>query len=290
MIPLKCIVEYAILQGQSYDLGRDFGNFQQAVDGTTEQVKQKFEAAINAQLKGKRVRARSSRGYKQYEKDYEFDVSDMSIDDYYDNFVVVAHDRSQRKPREYFLKPRAKIQIVGLASGIPSPKTTPREPQGKNPVVIATPEVPKTTRKTAMAGAMKEENTNRYDAYSIESIVDDIKPWAAKLMKDPRLGAREFVKALGWMRELSDGMSTVAVYDLLIPEDHLKLKLTDVLMKRVLQSVSRPQGNIQVGYELAKFEPVKGAYKVRIKKTIRDIGPKIEPTNTTFNIDEPEKA
>ena len=78
--------------------------FRRTIDGTSEQIKHKFEQAIGEKLNGKRVRARASRGYKQYVKDYEFDIVKISLDDYYDNYVVVAHDNTTPKPKEYFLK------------------------------------------------------------------------------------------------------------------------------------------------------------------------------------------
>lgn len=273
MIPLKCIVEYAILQGQSYDIGADFGNFQRAVDGTTEQVKQRFEQSINNKLRGKRIRARASRGYKQFEKDYEFDASRITIDDYYDNFVVVAHDESGRKPKEYFLKPGAKIQIIGLASGHPSPNTTPGEPQGDLPRVVASPEQPKMPRKET---SPMDEDKDKYDAYPIESIADDIKKWARILMKDTRLGERSFVKSLGWSKTLPDGRS-VAVFDLEFPVDQLKTKLTEKALQTMLSIVSGIKDEkVDVRFQLVKFEPQRDAYKVRIKKITKNIGNKPE--------------
>jgi hypothetical protein len=262
MIPLKCIVEYAILQGQSYDLGKDFAGFQRSLDGTTEQIKQKFEQSINTQLKGKRIRARASRGYKQFEKDYEFDVSRITIDDYYDNYVVVAHDESGKKHREYFLKPGSNIQIIGLASGVQHPDKSVQD-QGQNiPHVVASPRV---TGKSPKATPPIKERASSLDAYSMESISDDINPWLKIFMKDPRLGTKRFSKSLGWMRALPDG-KIVAMYDLTIPFDELKVKLNPELMTNILTKVSRPSENADVQYILKGFQASKKEYKVRIKK------------------------
>ena len=83
-ISLKRILEQQGME-QFYDLGKDFSNFRRTIDGADEQIKQRFEQAINSKLNGKRIKARASRGYKQYVKDYEFDVVKVTIDDYYDN-------------------------------------------------------------------------------------------------------------------------------------------------------------------------------------------------------------
>ena len=283
MIPLKCIVEYAILQGQSYDLGKDFVGFQRTVDGTTEQIKQKFEQSINAQLKGKRIRARASRGYKQFEKDYEFDVSRVTIDDYYDNYVVVAHDESGKKKREYFLKPGSKIQIIGLASGIQNSDKGPNDPYQKLPTVVASPRV---TTASPKATPPIKETTSNYDAYSIESIIDDVTPWLKIFMKDPRVGVRGFIKSLGWMKTLPN-RQTVAIYDLTIPLEDLKVRLSSDNMVNILKKVSKPTGNINVQFELKGFRPFKDHYKVRIKKTMIERGPE-DKYAKTFQIDEPE--
>mgnify|MGYP007002354048 FL=1 len=104
MLKLKKLIESYGAAGQYYDLGKDFANFRRMVDGATQQIRLQYEKIISSRLAGKRVRARSSRGYKQYVKDYEFDIVRISIDDYYGNYVVVAHDSTTPKPKEYFLR------------------------------------------------------------------------------------------------------------------------------------------------------------------------------------------
>lgn len=267
MISLRHLLEYATLQGQSYDLGTDFANFQRMVDGTTNQVRQKFEASINAKLQGKRIRARAARQYHNFEKDYEFDVSRVTIEDYFDNFVVVAHDESGKKPKEYFLRPGVKIQIVGLASGQPIPMAKPGEPYPQLPKVNASPDesIP-TDRQIPVR--MKEE-AHAYDAYQIDSIIDDIKPWATRIMKDPRLGARSFVKGLGWMKPLPNGKTKI-VYDLMLPKENIKFQLTNQQMASILKSVNRTNGNVQTQFDLVGFKPTKEGYAVRIAKYIHN--------------------
>lgn len=280
MIPLKCIVEYAILQGQSYDIGPDILNFNRTIDGTTEQIKQKFERNIDSKLKGKRVRARASRGYKQFEKDYEFDVSRITIDDYYDNFVVVAHDESSgKKPKEYFLKPGAKIQIIGLASGHPSPSTTPNEPQDKIPRVVASPEQPKDIQPKSTSLKEEEKEEDIYEAYSIEAIEEDIKPWLSELIKDPRLEMRGFIKSLGWKKNAKDGKE-IALYDITIPMESTKIKLTREHINNIIRKSTPLGGDI-------KFVPVDFSekdknYKIRIKKSSK-IKPSVAKNDPNVN-------
>lgn len=113
---------------QYYDLGKDFSSFTQAMDTATETVKTRFEQAIASKLKGKKIRARASRGYKQFEKDYEIDVVNVSLDDYYDNYVVVVKGSNNK---EYFLKPGFKVQIIGSAEAPEQEK--PKQPQPQQP-------------------------------------------------------------------------------------------------------------------------------------------------------------
>ena len=266
MISLKHILEYASLQGQMYDLGPDFVQFQRTVDGTTEQMRKRFEDSINAKLKGKRIRARAARQYHNFEKDYEFDVSRISVEDYYDNFVVVAHDEASKKPKEYFLRPGTKIQVVGLASGHPMPTSQPNEPSPQIPKVNASPEeVGPTDRKNV---PMREES-KPYDAYDLESIIEDIKPWAKRLMKDPRIGERSFVKGLGWSKKLPDGRQK-AVYNLVLPKENIKFELSEKQMASILKSTGRTKENVQSQFSLAGFKPERDGYHLRIAKYVRN--------------------
>jgi len=282
-ILLKRIVEQ---QGseQLYDLGRDFANFKRTMDGTSEQVKQKFEQAIGTKLNGKRVRARASRGYKQYVKDYEFDVSKVSLDDYYDNYVVVAYDNSTPKPKEYFLKPGFKIQVIGVATGQPSPQKG-NKPGDKQPQSAPAPVQPKEDPNAAQhqqmaqapAGgtpgelAVKEnDGTDHYDAYSIDSIIQDIKPWMPDLLLKPETALRDFVKGLGWMKNLGHGKS-VAMYDLKIPVNALKIRLDKNILTAILAKMSRA-GSISTRFDIANMTPNENndEWQVRLKKTMTD--------------------
>lgn len=287
MINLKRIVEQTGMEGQYYDLGRDFFNFKRAVNGTMEQVKSKFDQVIGQKLVGKRVRARASRGYKQYVKDYEFDVAKVSIDDYYDNYVVVAYDNTTPKPKEYFLKPGFKITILGPATGQPSPQKggkpqpgeqgiTPKaEPlQHQNPDQAQHQPMMQAPAGNTPSDREMEESKNpvreSYDAYSMESIAEDIKPWLSKLLLKPNTPLREFIKGLGWMTNTGKG-KTVAMYDLKIPESQLKYRLSPEILKEILGEMNR-QGTVSIIYTLisATLEKPSREWQIRIKKEMTD--------------------
>lgn len=275
MISLKRIVEQQGADG-FYDLGKDFANFRRAIDGTSDQIKQRFEQAIGASLNGKRIRARASRGYKQYVKDYEFDVSRITLDDYYDNYVVVAHDNTTPKPREYFLKPGFKIQILGPASGQPSQGL--EQPKEKAPSPVAAPKVnPDAAQAQPMhppgTAAVKEDAStepDHYDAYSIDAIEDDIKGWLPRILLKPKEALRDFVVKLGWLKNLGHGRS-VAMFDLKLPVKGVKVPLTKDNLTTLLKSANKT-GTISVTYELVKAEQdeAKEEVIVRVKKTMVD--------------------
>jgi len=271
-ISLKRIVEQTGADGQFYDLGKDFSNFRRSIDGTFDQIKQKFEQSIGAQLNGKRVRARASRGYKQYVKDYEFDVSKITLDDYYDNYVVVAHDNTTPKSKEYFLKPGFKIQILGQASGQPSQgvQTSTEKPE----VPLPSPSQPKEQPAAAAATVpVKEEGEKKsekgyYDAYPVSAIADDIKGWMPNILVKREGSIRDYIKGLGWLRNMGKGKS-VAMFDLKIPLKGVKIPLNPSNLQRLLSSANK-QGTIDTTYELVKSDAGQYDLFVRVKKTMID--------------------
>jgi hypothetical protein len=292
MINLKRIVEQQGSDGQYYDLGRDFANFRRTIDGSFEQVKQRFEQIIGAKLNGKRIHARASRGYKQYVKDYEFDVSTVSIDDYYDNYVAVAHDNSTPKPKEYFLKPGFKIQILGPASGQPSPQKDekpgekPNEPAPKPMSPKQNPDkaqsqpmaqAPAGAAPTASDEPVKEGDGGggaaRYDAYPIDAIVQDVKSWLPRTLLKSGDAVRDFVKGLGWLKNLGHGKS-VALFDLKVPIVNVSPNVSQDSLKKIIDRSSTRVGNWDTKYELMKMEPdtKREDYIIRIKKTMTNTG------------------
>ena len=289
MIKLTRIIEQYGTDGQYYDLGKDFANFSRTIDGADEQIKQKFEQSIGSKLVGKRIRARASRGYKQYIKDYEFDVVKVTLDDYYDNYVVVAYDNTTPKAKEYFLKPGFKIQVVGPATGQPSPQKgdKPGDMQPKVPAPTVPPKKePDSAQHQQMALApaghtpteepvreqeREQRGTGFYDAYPIDAITQDIKVWLPNLLIKPETALRDFVKGLGWQRNLGRGTS-VALYDLKVPSNTIKPNTGAEKVKAAITGAGKQGSAIDVKYDLVKIEPdeAKGIWNIRIKKTITD--------------------
>jgi hypothetical protein len=290
MIKLTRIVESYGAEGQLYDLGQDFAAFRRMIDGADQQIRQQYEKQIAAKLVGKRVRARASRGYKQYVKDYEFDVTKITLDDYYDNFVVVAYDSSTPKPKEYFLKSGFKIQILGPATGKPSPQKggdprfekpkqagpMPIQPKQNQDLAQSQPMALAPATPAASAPALDEDGRNQgeglYDAYGVEDISNDIKTWLPKLLLKPGTSMRDFVKGLGWVKDLGRG-TVVAMYDLRLPGNMMKPNVNQTTIQNLLAqaSVSPPPGqSIGTRYEVVKLEPdqQKGEWTLRIKKVM----------------------
>ncbi len=265
MISLTRIIEQSGMEGQYYDLGRDFMNFRRAMENTSDAIAKKYEKIINSKIKGKRVRARSSRGYKQFEKDYEFDVNYVTIDDYYDNYVVVAHDTSGKKPKEYFLKPAIKIQIIGNAATNYDSLDPQPEPLGTNTTPVPQPTSGNGGLATPQAksnDSIREDETV-YQAYPIRNIIDDITKWAKPLMKDSRLGVSEFVPRGGWTPTNTKGRD-VMMYDLVMPKQLVKIKISEPVIQKLLSKVS----NSNEKFELLNFEETRDGYRMRLKKTV----------------------
>lgn len=286
MLSLKRIVEQQGYEGQYYDLGRDFANFRRTIDGAGEEIKKRFEQSIGAKLNGKRVKARASRGYKQYVKDYEFDVVKITLDDYYDNYVVVAHDNTTPKAKEYFLKPGFKIQILGMATGQPSPQKgdkpgdkKPEQPPTPNPVQPG--QNPNAAQHQTMAQSpagntsseqpIKERNIGEglYDAYSIDSISRDVEPWLKTIILKPETSMRDFIKGLGWLKDLGRGI-VVSMFDLKLPSESLSKRITPEDVKNMLVKTSKSGSTMDITYSLVSMEPndTNDEWKIRIKKTM----------------------
>ena len=294
MISLLRIVESYGAEGQYYDIGKDFSGFRRMIDGADQQIKQQYEKAISDKLVGKRVRARASRGYKQYVKDYEFDVTRISLDDYYDNFVVVAYDNTTPKPKEYFLKTGFKVQIIGPATGQGSPQKggdprfekankpgpTTVQPQ-QNPTKaqyqpMALAPVGKTPQDTPMDESQNSDGL--YDAYGVDEISEDLKTWLPNILLKPKTALREFVKGLGWKKKL-DERTTVSMYDLRVPGSMVKPNVNeDTIRKMLEQAASAPtigedKAKTQTKYDLVKLEAdkEKSEWTIRIKKVITKV-------------------
>jgi hypothetical protein len=262
---LKRIIEQAESAAQYYDLGKDFSAFTRSMDTTSEQVKAKFEQAIGAKLNGKKIRARASRGYKQFEKDYEIDVTTISLDDYYDNYVVVAKGANGK---EYFLKPGFKVQILGAAEESkpeqppqppPQPQQTPQPPQPPPSQQAPTqPEEPVNKESKLRPG-----ETEIVKKYTVQEIMDDVKDWLPKLLADRHANLKNYIPQDGIKRTVKTQSSVV--YGITIPFNDSP-GLTTEMIKKVLAEASGRKGDLSVIYVLEKFETRGGKFVIIVKK------------------------
>ena len=115
-------------QGQQdpnlYDAKLDLSDFESKVSQSTLQNKSGFQNKILSKIGNKQVQLRASKGYGQPEKDYIVNVSGVSIDFYYEKYVIIVKGREQGKQKEseYFIKAPYQIKIIGNAVVTPSVK------------------------------------------------------------------------------------------------------------------------------------------------------------------------
>jgi hypothetical protein len=121
-----------------YSPSFDFTDFERKIATSTETAKNNLQAKLLQQLGGKKVMVRASKGQPaQPKKDLTINVAGVSIDYYYDKYVVVLKDE---KEKEYFLDTSMKIKIMGASEVKPisnkaaSPASKPTvAPVEKNP-------------------------------------------------------------------------------------------------------------------------------------------------------------
>jgi hypothetical protein len=134
-------------QGQEdpnlYDAKFDLTDFETRVSQSTLQNKTSFQNKIMSKIGNKQVQLRASKGYGQPEKDYIVNVSGVSIDFYYEKYVIVVKGREQGKQKEseYFVKAPYQIKILGNAVVTPSVK----KKQQQAPATPVAPVVPTNT-------------------------------------------------------------------------------------------------------------------------------------------------
>ncbi len=130
-----------------YDAKFDLTDFESRVSQSTLQNKGNFQNKILSKIGNKQVQLRASKGYGQPEKDYIVNVSGVSIDFYYEKYVIIIKGREQGKQKEseYFVKPPYQIKILGNAVVTPSAKK-------KQQQAPATPVAPVVTTNTATKG------------------------------------------------------------------------------------------------------------------------------------------
>lgn len=131
-------------QGQQdpnlYDAKLDLSDFESKVSQSTLQNKSSFQNKILSKIGNKQVQLRASKGYGQPEKDYLVNVSGISIDFYYEKYVIIVKGREQGKQKEseYFIKAPYQIKIIGNAVVTPSVK----KKQQQAPAAPVAPVVP----------------------------------------------------------------------------------------------------------------------------------------------------
>ncbi len=134
-------------QGQQdpnlYDVKPELTDFESRVSQSTLQNKGEFQNKILSKIGNKQVQLRASKGYGQPEKDYVVNVSGVSIDFYYEKYVIIVKGREQGKQKEseYFVKPPYQIKILGNAVVTPSAK----KKQQQSPATPVAPVVPTNT-------------------------------------------------------------------------------------------------------------------------------------------------
>ena len=120
--------------GNTYNLGFDLEEFQKKLSQATETVKNEFKEKILTQVANQKIQFRASKGYGQPEKDYTVNVDDVSIDFYYENYVVVIKGRepNKQKQSEYFIKYPYVIKKLGAAT-VPTKKKDTSAPDAPVP-------------------------------------------------------------------------------------------------------------------------------------------------------------
>jgi hypothetical protein len=257
---LKRLVEQQDASAQYYDLGRDFFSFTHTMDSAEEAVKIKFEQAIASKLKGKKIRARASRGYKQFEKDYEINAVNVSIDDYYDNYVVVVKSTDNK---EYFLKPGFKVQIIGPmeAEKPKAPKKPfpfPKKPAASQPTPTPTNQLP--TRP------VQETASSNIKSFSIVEIERDLERWLRPLLMNSSVNLKLYIPRPGVYR--TEGRKTTISYGVAIPINDVPGLTIDQIKDQLNTTNSETNPNINSIYTLEKFDANNDKYIIIIKKTL----------------------
>ena len=105
---------------KTYDILTDFTKFDQQLKNSTESLKNNLQKQIQDKILGKKVVIRASKGYKQPEIDYTVNVTGVSIDYYYDRYMIIVIGREERKQKisKFFIKSGFKIKILGSADNL----------------------------------------------------------------------------------------------------------------------------------------------------------------------------
>ena len=132
-------------QNSEFNVGVDFTNFERTIAAFTENAKNQFQTKLLNLVGNKKVFLRGSKGYGQPIKDYTINVKNVSIDFYYERYVVVFKDENDK---EYFLEPGYKIKILGNAQmSIKKPKKKKQVPLPPAQQPQQVPQPPKLPQK-----------------------------------------------------------------------------------------------------------------------------------------------
>jgi len=128
----------------TYNLKFDIDDFENKISQSSEKLKNDFKDKILSKIGNKKIQIRASKGYGQPEKDFIINVVMVSIDFYYEKYVVVIKGREPNKQKdgEYFIKPPYVIKLLGTASAQTSKKSSP----------TPAPVVPDVTQNVATKG------------------------------------------------------------------------------------------------------------------------------------------
>jgi hypothetical protein len=232
MIPFE-IYEQFNDSSQYYDFGKDFSAFSRELHSSVESIKLKYENILNKNLKNKKIRARASRGYKQFEKDYDIEVTSVSINDYYDNYVVIARGSDGK---DYFLKNGFKIQIIGNFSPT---STSIQEP-------ISAPQ-PNNKKSSPIMEYTK--------SYSKDLVFKYVQPWISELI--PSKQAINYIKnAVSSIQNKKH----IIVFSLSVP-----IKDNPGLTTDLITTILNRASSDEISFKLLKFDVKKENYIIIIK-------------------------
>ena len=98
-----------------YDINTTFSDFDKELKSSTEDIKLKYQKAIQDKIVGKKVILRASKGYKQPEEDFTVNVIGVQIDYYYDRYyvIVVGREEKSQKVHKFFVMTGFTIKILG---------------------------------------------------------------------------------------------------------------------------------------------------------------------------------
>jgi len=125
-----------------YSPSFDFTDFERKIAQSTETARNSLQEKLLSKIGNKKVLIRASKGQPaQPKKDITINVSGVSVDYYYDKYVVVLKDE---KDKEYFLDTSMKIKILGPAEASKALNKKTVQNAAPKPMVAPVEKVPNT--------------------------------------------------------------------------------------------------------------------------------------------------